>query len=329
MAHRDKIHIAFASDDNYSRYLGVCIASILISAESNDSFAFYVIDNGISEQNKKRLAELQTFRPHELFFLKPDVERFQRLPKCLYWGINTYLRLLLPEELPELDRILYLDCDMVVTDSLRELWREDLCGKAAGVVENYDDRTRGKERCAPRLGLDFYFNAGMLLLDLKRIREKKLFSEVFQWCASNTDNLKFPDQDGLNLVLKDEIVKLPSRWNIQINPYVQIEELEDEEKRARVRECRGIVHFITSLKPDAYEFPPSRPKKVFLDVVDKTSWRDCLEKPTLKKRWKKFKNSSPIYRKFRNIERKIKAGLKTGKIYHINKIEKRGAKEEE
>lgn len=299
------IHIAFASDDNYSRYLGVCIASILLSAEEDDCFCFYVIDNGISELNKKRLNELQTIREHELFFLKPEMEKFQHLPQCLHLGLSTYLRLLLPELLPERDRLIYLDCDMLATDSLRGLWRAELGGRALGAAEDYVERTKGMESSADRLGTDFYFNAGMLLLDLNQIRERGLFHEVLQWCGSNSQKVKFADQDGLNAVLKEDFQKLPPCWNIQVNPYVHPENLLDEEKRRCVLECRGIVHFITSLKPDKYEFSMPQ-RELFLEIISKTPWSYCVEKPTLKTRWRKFKNTNPIYQKFRIIERELK-----------------------
>lgn len=308
----DKIHIAFASDDSYSKYLGVCIASILLSAEPEEDFSFYVIDNGISDSNKARLADLQALRPHALIYLKPDLEKYRRLPQCSYWGITTYLRLVLPEELPELDRLLYLDCDMVATTSLGELWRTELHGKAMGVVEDYDGRTVGKERRASSLGLDFYFNSGMLLLDLKQLREKKLFEQVLQWILFNADRLKFPDQDGLNAVLKDDILKLPPRWNIQANPTVQLDEILDEDKRESLRENRGILHFITLLKPDRYEFSMPQ-REYFLEAIQRTPWRDCLEKPTLRKMWRRFKNTNWLYQKFRNLEKRIKSRLKNVK----------------
>ncbi len=78
------IHIALGTDDKYCKYAGCCIASILLSAAKGERFCFYVVDNGISEQNKSRLMELQKLRPHELVFLTPDMYDFS-LPQKKYF----------------------------------------------------------------------------------------------------------------------------------------------------------------------------------------------------------------------------------------------------
>jgi len=306
----DVIYIALGTDDKYCKYAGCCIASILLSAEKEDRFCFYVVDNGISAKNKSRLAKLQKLRPHELVFLKPDMVKLQDLPQCAYLGLSTYLRLLLPELLPEADRLLYLDCDMIVTKSLSELWNADLHGKAAGVVEDYGEHYN---RRAEALGIDFYFNAGMLLLDLKQIRERELFREVMNWTLENPEKVKFGDQDGLNVILRNDYMELPALWNIQINPY-ETKKYPDASKIQALDECAGVLHYITSLKPDMYDFLLPQ-KKHFLTILRKTPWRECIERASLKKKWKRFRSTSVLYQRFRKLRSIVRNCFKRSKDF--------------
>ena len=307
MSVSEKIHIALGTDDNYCKYAGCCIASILLSAQKEERLCFYVVDNGISEENKARLVKLQTLRDHELIFLKPEMERLQDLPQCSYLGLSTYLRLLLPELLPDLDRLLYLDCDMIVTRPLSELWKTDLAGKAAGVVEDYGECFK-EVREAEVLGIDFYFNAGMLLLDLKQIRERALFRDVLSWTLANSEKIKFGDQDGLNVFLKNERFELPACWNIQVNPFEQ-EKHPDLSKREAIKECRGIIHFVWTPKPDAFAYM-SVQQEIFLKVLSKTPWAGEYEKGTLWKRIRKSVRRNRYYQIYRKHRIRIKKCVK-------------------
>ena len=312
----DVIYIALGTDDKYCKYAGCCIASILLSAEKEDRFCFYVVDNGISAKNKSRLAKLQKLRPHELVFLKPDMVKLQDLPQCAYLGLSTYQRLLLPELLPEADRLLYLDCDMIVTKSLSELWNADLHGKAAGVVEDYGEHYN---RRADALGIDFYFNAGMLLLDLKQIRERELFREVMNWTLENPEKVKFGDQDGLNVILRNDYMELPALWNIQINPYGVQENMLDAGKVQVLEECCGILHYIMAPKPDKYEFSLPQ-KKYFLSVLAKTRWRGRFEKGSWGTRITKLVKENAVYQWYRNHRIRLKKWLKGEKEREGNTI---------
>jgi len=293
------IHIALGTDDNYCKYAGCCIASILLSAEKEDAFCFYVVDNGISEKNRARLENLQKLRAHELIFLKPDMQKLQDLPQCSYLGLSAYLRLLLPELLPDLDHLIYLDCDMIVTRSLWNLWTIDLQSKAIGVVEDYVESLKGARSVAKILGLGFYFNSGMLLLDLKQIRERALFREVLAWTVANPEKVKFGDQDGLNVIFKDNYVEISPNWNIQISPFpLEHQRLLDEGKQTAIKQNLGIIHFISSPKPDKYFYMASQ-KVIFEDILSKTPWACELEKPTLALRLKKLIKGNRLYQWYR------------------------------
>ncbi|HYJ22165.1 MAG TPA: glycosyltransferase family 8 protein [Solirubrobacterales bacterium] len=130
----------------------------------------------------------------------------------------SLFRLLLPRLLPDLDRVLYLDCDIVVTASLRPLWETDLDGALLGAV-----RDAGSPFPAGPLGTDWrglgldpatpYFNTGMLLIPLEEWRRQEVSERALSLLRRRQP--RWGDQDGLNAVVDGRWVELPRRWNLQ------------------------------------------------------------------------------------------------------------------
>ena len=122
------------------------------------------------------------------------------------------LRLLLPELLPELDRILYLDCDIIVRQDLARLWEEtDLGDNYLGAV--YEAAIEGQAERFRALGCDpaKYFNSGFLLLNLKQMREENVSEKLLEACR--VPYLEFPDQDALNQVCQGRVLPLSPLYN--------------------------------------------------------------------------------------------------------------------
>ena len=120
-----KINVCLACDDNYSKYAGVTIASILVNAAENDELEFYILDGGITQDNKSKLLSLRNIREGAINFVKIDNEMFNdylNIKTHDYIAIPTYYRLKLPTLLPNVSRVIYLDCDVVVNTSLNDLF---------------------------------------------------------------------------------------------------------------------------------------------------------------------------------------------------------------
>ena len=122
------------------------------------------------------------------------------------------LRLLLPELLPELDKILYLDCDIIVRQDLARLWEEiNLGDNYLGAV--YEAAIEGQAERFRALGCDpaKYFNSGFLLMNLKQMREENVSEKLLEACR--VPYLEFPDQDALNQVCQDRVLPLSPLYN--------------------------------------------------------------------------------------------------------------------
>lgn len=157
-----------------------------------------------------------------------------------------WYRLYLPDLLHGLDRVLYVDCDVVVMNDLRPLWETSLGDALVGAVSNVFER--GFEHRARELGLagpSHYFNSGVLLMDLKAWRRERTAQHVLAIARERARELAWPDQDALNMALTGRWRALHPRWNCQ-NSLFYFAHAADTFGPDRVREAirdPGLLHF--------------------------------------------------------------------------------------
>lgn len=133
------INVCLSCDDNYSKYAGVVIASITANANNDDFINFYIFDGKISSENKEKILELKKTNNCNIKFVEIDETKFeiyQQLTTHTYITIPTYFRLKIAELLPDINKVIYLDCDVVVENSLVELFNTNLENNIiAGVLD--------------------------------------------------------------------------------------------------------------------------------------------------------------------------------------------------
>jgi lipopolysaccharide biosynthesis glycosyltransferase len=131
------------------------------------------------------------------------------------FAVSTWYRVLLPTLLPEVDRAIYLDADTIVLDDLAPLWRTELGDHLLGAVTNLPqwDHVGRPEAIGVPAGMD-YFNAGVLLADLTRMRAEDTSERLRTFAIDNAPRLEWRDQDALNLVLGHRRLALAPRWNV-------------------------------------------------------------------------------------------------------------------
>lgn len=206
---KEKINICLSSDDNFAPYLLTTITSILKNANEEDDIYFYIIDNGISLSNKEKLLNLKSIKEFHVYFASLNNEYINKytnwinMNKHSSYSVSTYSILSIPNLFPDIDKILYLDCDLIVIKSLKELFNCDIDNYLAIVADhavwNYYRKNPKKfpdiHNYFISIGLDkdtHYFNSGVLLINNKlwrKINIEKLF-EDFQ--LKYHDNLYMP-----------------------------------------------------------------------------------------------------------------------------------------
>ena len=230
----NNINVCLSCDDNYSKYAGVVISSILANANEDDNLSIYVLDGGISEEHKKQIESLKSIKDYNLEFVSvnPDMfEEYAKIKTHAYITIATYYRLKFPSLL-NVDKIIYLDCDVIVNSSLAELINIDL---GANLVAGVKDLNKREIRKNPT-----YVNAGMLVFNLKEMRKENTEEAFLNWTKANADSIKTGDQTIINKVCQGKIKLIDEAWNVQSSNFTNRSSYISKPK---------IIHFVCKNKP--------------------------------------------------------------------------------
>lgn len=206
------------SDNNYVKNLGICSYSVMYNmCPTVEKVRLFVMDCGITEENKQKLkAQAAKFGNAEMIFYDINEKLNAVVPKVkTRWHRAIYGRLFL-NELPALyegmDRLIYLDCDLLMDRPVTELITMDLQGKCLAAVTDADNSPRKKALGIPE-DCD-YINSGVLVIDTARWIELDASRRIIEYINSFPKALLYPDQDAINYVLGHEIVILPPEYNM-------------------------------------------------------------------------------------------------------------------
>lgn len=253
--------LALGSDENYLDGLVGTLSGVARST-SADPIHAVILDCGILDSSWTLLEQtLRTAFPHlslrRLPIRSEQLQAFNLTQASLRLNNSAYARILLPELLPDCDRILYLDCDLLVDADLRPLFNTPLEGMLVGAVPECHSALLGKS--IPRHLLTdaeaarITFNSGVLLLDLAGLREADIIGRI-RVLPAEFYSIHM-DQAVLNYVLHDRWKRLPLRWNRQC--FVT-------ENFSIYRDQPGSVwHFIGKMKP--WHFQPSAMRGLMAD----------------------------------------------------------------
>ncbi len=248
------ISIVCTFDNNYSQHCGVLLAS-LFENNKNICFDIYIVSDFIDDVNKSRPFALVRDYSQRLYYIQIDKKKFEGLPfggKFSHISLATYYRLMLPEVLPvTLDKILYLDCDIIVNGRIESLWNIDLKYYTIGAVE---DNIVISSEAPRRLGYPVqssYFNAGVMLMNLSLMRDIQFTKNAFVYIEQHLKEIVYHDQDILNVLLYDQKLFLPIKWNV-MECFLFRRPLIHFRYKKELREAQiapSIIHFTGKLKP--------------------------------------------------------------------------------
>ncbi|GGG11804.1 hypothetical protein GCM10010912_65330 [Paenibacillus albidus] len=203
------------TDGSYTEHAGVVLASIFSNTQQMIN-VHIVHDDSLSEDNKEKLRQLvESFR-HNIFYYHVTVPEDLRevaagVHKIDFWTMASMYRLLLPLFI-EADRVIYLDCDILVNMDINELWSIDLGERYLGAVL---DQGQNLAEYFTSLGLsaELYFNSGVIVFQLNNIRNKQTwYEEMLQFLRAHP-MMTMPDQDVLNAVYSSNYLQLDLRFN--------------------------------------------------------------------------------------------------------------------
>lgn len=202
------MNVCVTANSAYVRYLYVMLTSLFIN-NGNNPLDVYVMNRDFSMQDMEILKALAIQWNQKIVFIKVDGKEFNGLPTTDQYKLEVYFRLLMPYKLPlTVQRAIYLDTDIIVQKSLQHLYELEL-EESQYIAACADMESRVCEE--PRKSLfkrtnDFsYFNSGVMLWDLGKIRGKFRFEEFIFTANLLYHNLIWPDQDILNYIFYNHV----------------------------------------------------------------------------------------------------------------------------
>lgn len=241
-----RIPVALITDENFAPYCATAMASILRHAGSDAELSFHILTAGLSQTVKDKFNGLKEIKDCSINFIGIDRGEFRGLPQCHHIPVESYYRFKLFSLFPELEKVIYLDSDIVVLGDIGEIFKIDIDDYCAGMVKdavnNMGEIIPNVNRKLLRPPYSDYYNAGLMLINLKKCREENIEQKLFEWAEGNTEKLTWADQDVINVVLSHKIKAIPEKYNVQLsyrNTNVKLSELDDVK----------MVHYCGPQKP--------------------------------------------------------------------------------
>lgn len=286
------MNILYLSDNNYAPFLGVSLTSLLINNTELEDISIYIINDGISSENLLKLTSLVNEYGRSIYYLdmSEGLAQLKKLNVPKYRNsYTTYLKLFAFDSLPDtVQRIVFLDSDTVVIDTLKDLEYFDMqnCTIAAvrDCLSNYYKRMLGADEETP------WYNMGVMLVDLNAWRHKKYTEKIIGLLTVNPYYVAV-DQDILNLCANNDIATLHPKYNytphLHVYSYRHLEHYFGVNQKVfysadtvkDANENPRIVHFERFVGSSAWDKNSIHPfKYYFLQYLRDSKWNDYIEK---------------------------------------------------
>lgn len=242
------MNVAFCIDKNYFRYFIVALKSFAVNNIS-ERYNIYFVHNGISAKEKNIL--IKFIKENKLFISEIVVNDFVFNDLCTNYHFTKamYYRLLLQDLLPEkINKVLYLDADLLVVGDVSELFDFDIENYFVAAIEEPNFRDQNRLMMKPTSS---YFNSGVMLINLEAWRKVNLKDMIIEFVKKNKNIIEMPDQDALNASIEGRCLFLPPIFNqqtvffesqLKFSTFTSDELLEAKKKPK-------IIHFTGSSKP--------------------------------------------------------------------------------
>ena len=245
------IHLLLCCDRGYAQHLCVALISVLVNNPHLQFDIVVVSREDFGDSRDTILKSLRNFSNYSIRFTLFQPPADLNLPVRAHYSIDNYSRLWVADFFPEsVERVLYLDCDLIVLGDIGPLFASELDGNLLGAVS-----IPGSTRCE-LLGIPEsfgYFNSGVMVIDLRQWRESGAAAELIRYVIANPDKLIDADQDAVNACFFARRKPLSYIWNVITPFYFEYHPLGiDAVAVSEIRANARIVHFNGASKPWSY-----------------------------------------------------------------------------
>ncbi len=241
-----EIPIFFATDDNYIPYFDVALRSLIANASREFKYVINVINTGLSQERMAKVKMLEDDNFTINFCNVSDyVEPIKnKLVNLYHFSLVTWYRLFIQSLFPQYDKVLYLDCDIIVLGDISKLYNIDLGNNLLGAARCHivSDHPIFSEYAEKYCGVDSknYIQAGILVMNLKEFRKRDLENKFVYLINKYNFDVIDPDQGYLNAMCYGSVKLLPNGWNKEAVP-------------APLEGDLNIVHYALYKKPWQYD----------------------------------------------------------------------------
>lgn len=302
-----KLHILCATDDNYAQHCGVMICSVCYNHKGNN-LCFHIIENNLNKESRFQITKIIEDFHQEVIYHSISSEYFSDFKlgnNKTYTSPSVYYRLFVTQLITDIsiDKILYLDCDIIVLKDITSLFNIDMSEYTIAAVRDINQPMYEAQAFQISFSYnDNYFNSGVLMINLLSWRKNNIEEQLKEFCIKDR-KVYFPDQDALNKVFKGKWLELPPYWN-RFN-LVHYEKLHFKNKR-------DLLDYIYNPSLIHYASPTARPwmNLKYIPFSDKynfylsqTGWKNPKKetvnkynryKSILQVRWANFLYRSPL-----------------------------------
>jgi len=291
--------VACAANASYAMPLAVMLRSAVTHLDAERRLVAYVVDDGIASDDKRRVIESLPENA-SVHWIEPRRKNFDGLP---LWGrmpLTTYDKVTVAEFLPaDVHRAIWLDCDILVLDDLAALWDRPFGGATTMAVQDslvpfvssrfgvggYNDL---------RIDPDTpYFNAGMMVIDVKAWRSAEISRLALQYLKKYHARVCFWDQEALNAVLAGHWSPLEPRWNWSAT-LDRLNGSSSNHRDSMPAQAR-LIHFSGNIKPWLINDGGSLDSAYF-EMLDETAWAGWRPARTMRTRLLGWYGSSRLRR---------------------------------
>ena len=248
--------VLYASDDTFAQVLGVSLVSLYRSNTDMKDIILYILDGGMAEENKKKIeAVCKSFnRSFPVWIDASDISRILGIAVKTDRGSVVQFARIFISHYADAGRIIYLDCDVLIRKSIRELWTMDLQGKTIGAMRDAFSRYYRKN-----IGLqsdEEIFNSGVMVIDLERWESLDVKDRTLDVFKTRNGKVIMGDQGALNAALHGDVTWISPKYNAvtiffdfsyrEMIRYRQPPAYYSEQEIFQAVEDPAIVHFTVS-----------------------------------------------------------------------------------
>ena len=276
------IPIFFATDDNYMPFLEVSLRSLIDNASKEYRYIVHVLNSGLKQENIDLVKKLENDNfKIDFCDVTEAIQPIRNKLKNLYhFGLATWYRLFIQSLFPQYDKVLYLDCDIIVLGDISKLYNTQMGDNLLAAVEcniiRIDPVLKDYPKAFCGVNQPEYFNAGILVMNLKEFRKENIENKFLYLLTKYNFDVIDPDQGYLNFLTRGRVKLLPNGWNKEAVPT----QLEGK---------LNIVHYALYKKPWQYD-----------DVIDANYLWDYASK-------------SPFYETIKSIKENFNDEMKAKK----------------